>query len=57
MSPLKEDDELARREFHKPEQKGRAKQAMSSLLNKDWRSFDEWDDEPIETFQRFSKRK
>lgn len=40
---------------HAPERKGREKQLVEKYIH-DWRSFDDWDDVPLETFQRFTRR-
>jgi hypothetical protein len=36
-------------------QKGREKQTLEKVI-KNWDKFDEWDDAPIETFQKFNRR-
>ena len=40
---------------HAPERKGREKQTLERYIH-EWQSFDDWDDAPVETFQRFNKR-
>lgn len=53
---LAQDEDRAVREFHNANSKGRQKQQVESLIKHNWDSFEDWDDEPIETFQKFSKR-
>lgn len=50
-----DDFEETRRKPHSPEKKGREKQMIENYIH-DWETFESWDDVPIETFQRFTKR-
>lgn len=53
---VQEDESKATREFHDAHSKGRVKQQLESRVKQKWDSFDEWDTDPIETFQKFNKR-
>ena len=44
------------RKVHAPDKKGREKQLFENFAH-DWQNFEDWDDAPVETFQRFTKRR
>jgi hypothetical protein len=48
--------DLEERRSHNAPAKGREKDKVRQLVNKTWESFDEWDDAPVETFQKFRRR-
>ena len=53
---VQEDEVQVKRTFHDAHSKGREKQQIESRINQKWDSFEDWDTDPIETFQKFNKR-
>ena len=48
--------DLREKRGHEAPAKGREKDKVRKIVTKAWESFDEWDDLPIETFQKFRRR-
>lgn len=53
---MAEEERIARKELHNANSKGRVKEKMKKVLTREWQDFSEWDDVPIETFEKFSRR-